>query len=153
VIVRNQGTIFLGGPPLVKAATGEVVSAEDLGGADVHTRQSGVADHYARTTSMRCDRAADRRRNLNRRKQVGLDTGADADSSRLRRGRDSTASCRGRARKPYDVREIIARIVDGSELDEFKPLTARRWSPALRIFTACRSASSPTTACCSPKAR
>jgi len=118
IIVRNQGTIFLGGPPLVKAATGEIVSAEDLGGGDVHTRISGVADHLA-----------------------------ENDAHALFLARRIIAHCRGRRsaamvrqasedpcydpselygliptdpRKPYDVREVIARVVDGSRFDEFK---------------------------------
>jgi 3-methylcrotonyl-CoA carboxylase beta subunit len=118
VIVRNQGTIFLGGPPLVKAATGEEVSAEELGGADVHTRLSGVADHLADDDTHAL--AITRRivRNLNRKKTIGLDLRDPipplhpADEIHGIVPRDT--------RRPYDVREIIARIVDGSELDEFK---------------------------------
>ena len=118
VMVRNQATIFLGGPPLVKAATGEEVSAEDLGGADVHTRQSGVADHYAQDDAHAL--AITRRlvRNLNRRKP---------DQLELRPARPPLADpaemlgvVPADPRQPYDAREVIARIVDGSELDEFK---------------------------------
>jgi len=120
IIVRNQGTIFLGGPPLVKAATGEVVSAEDLGGADVHSRLSGVTDHYA--LDDRHALAIVRRvvGNLNRTKQppVALREPKEPlyDPSEIY-GIIPTDT-----RKPFDVREIIARIVDGSEFDEFKQL-------------------------------
>ncbi|HZP93534.1 MAG TPA: carboxyl transferase domain-containing protein [Burkholderiales bacterium] len=120
IIVRNQGTIFLGGPPLVKAATGEVVTAEELGGADVHARVSGVADHYALNDEHALDMARRAVAHLNLRKSITLD---------LREPREpacSTEELHGvvptDVRKPFDVREIIARIVDGSELDEFKPL-------------------------------
>jgi 3-methylcrotonyl-CoA carboxylase beta subunit len=123
VIVRNQGTIFLGGPPLVKAATGEIVTAEELGGADVHARTSGVADHYAQNDPHAL--ALTRRivGNLNRRKTVSLDL------------RDPLPPAHGAeelygivpadSRIPYDVREVIARIVDASEFDEFKALYAQ----------------------------
>ena len=118
IIVRNQGTIFLGGPPLVKAATGEVVSAEDLGGAEVHTRISGVADHYALDDHHALTIARRVVGNLNHVKRVELDT-RPACAPLL-----SPEELRGvipmDARKPFDVREIIARVVDGSDLDEFK---------------------------------
>jgi len=118
IIVREQGTIFLGGPPLVKAATGEVVSAEDLGGADVHTRLSGVADHYA----------ADDMHALGivRRIVAGLGAGARGLPDRCAPPppRYDPAELHGVVptdlRTPLDPREIIARIVDGSEFDEFK---------------------------------
>ncbi|KAF0185362.1 MAG: 3-methylcrotonyl-CoA carboxylase beta subunit [Hyphomonadaceae bacterium] len=118
IIVKNQGTIFLAGPPLVKAATGEVVSAEDLGGGDVHARISGVVDHLA---SNDVDALQIARRivdNLNRVKKVTLDVREvtpplyDADELYGIIPTDT--------RKPYDVREIIARLVDGSQFDEFK---------------------------------
>jgi 3-methylcrotonyl-CoA carboxylase beta subunit len=118
IIVKEQGTIFLGGPPLVKAATGEVVTPEELGGADVHTRQSGVADHYALNDAHALSIARTIVGNLNRVKRV---------STVLREPREPlypTEELRGvipaDTRKPYDVREVIARVVDGSELDEFK---------------------------------
>jgi 3-methylcrotonyl-CoA carboxylase beta subunit len=120
VIVREQGTIFLGGPPLVKAATGEVVSAEELGGADVHTRISGVADHYAQDD--RHALAITRRLvgNLNRPKRV------DVEIAEPREPLYDSAELYGLLpddlRQPYDVREVIARLVDASEFDEFKPL-------------------------------
>ena len=122
IIVRKQGTIFLGGPPLVKAATGEVVSAEELGGADVHTRISGVADHYAHERRA-CAGASCRRivANLNR-DEAAAGRAARAASRRTTTRRSCTASCPPTTRKPYDVREVIARIVDGSEFDEFKAL-------------------------------
>ncbi|MCO5083484.1 MAG: methylcrotonoyl-CoA carboxylase [Rhizobiaceae bacterium] len=118
VIVRNQGTIFLGGPPLVKAATGEDVTAEELGGADVHTRQSGVADHYALNDEHAlaiCRRIV---RNLNRKKTVSLDLQKPIQP--LHAADEIYGIVPQDTRQPYDVREIIARIVDGSELDEFK---------------------------------
>jgi len=118
IIVRNQGTIFLGGPPLVKAATGEEVSAEDLGGGDVHTRISGVADHLAENDAHALHLARRIVANLNGVKRVGLDvqpTVAPRFDAEELYGVIPTDT-----RKPYDVREVIARIVDGSELDEFK---------------------------------
>ncbi len=118
IIVRNQGTIFLGGPPLVKAATGELVSAEDLGGGDVHTRMSGVADHLAENDLHALALARRIVANLNWHKSLPLRTVAP------RAPNHATEELHGvvptDTRKPYDVREVIARIVDGSELDEFK---------------------------------
>ena len=118
IIVRNQGTIFLGGPPLVKAATGEAVSAEDLGGGDVHTRLSGVADHLAANDLHALRLARDAVSRLNRGKPVH---GALAP---VREPLYDPAELDGiipaDTRKPYDVREVIARIVDGSVFDEFK---------------------------------
>ncbi len=116
IIVRNQGTIFLGGPPLVKAATGEVVSSEDLGGGDVHTRLSGVADHLAENDQHALEIARNIVANLNK-KPNPLPEHVEArlfDASGLY-GIVPTDS-----RKPFDVREVIARIVDGSRFDEFK---------------------------------
>ena len=118
IIVKNQGTIFLGGPPLVKAAIGEVVSAEDLGGGDVHTRLSGVADHLAQNDTHALALARGVVANLNWRKQheqrLAVPKPPLFDASELH-GIIPTDP-----RKPYDVHEIIARIVDGSEFDEFK---------------------------------
>jgi 3-methylcrotonyl-CoA carboxylase beta subunit len=130
IIVKNQGTIFLGGPPLVKAAIGEVVSAEDLGGGDVHTRLSGVADHLADNDlhALALARAAVGNLNWRKAEQVKLQP--------PRAPRFDPAELRGvlpadetgfTSRKPFDVREIIARIVDGSEFDEFKA----RYGPTL----------------------
>ncbi|HYH18694.1 MAG TPA: carboxyl transferase domain-containing protein [Azospirillum sp.] len=120
VIVRNQGTIFLGGPPLVKAATGEVVSAEDLGGADVHSRTSGVTDHYAMNDGHALAIARRIVGNLNRRKPVGLDI--REPEAPLYDPRELYGVIPADPRKPFDVREVIARVVDGSRFDEFKPL-------------------------------
>ncbi len=123
IIVKNQGTIFLGGPPLVKAATGEVVSAEDLGGGDVHTRLSGVADHLAQNDLHALALARSAVAHLNAR---------SSESNRASAPVPSAASAPDfvaeelygviptDTRKPFDVREIIARIVDGSEFHEFK---------------------------------
>jgi len=119
IIVRGQGTIFLGGPPLVKAATGEVVDAEALGGAEVHTAVSGVADHLAEDDAHALQIARRVVGHLNRRKRVEL---------ALRPGREPLYPAEELygivppdTRRPFDVREVIARLVDGSELDEFKP--------------------------------
>ena len=120
IIVRRQGTIFLGGPPLVKAATGEVVSAEDLGGGDVHARESGVADHLAEDDDHALGLARRIVSRLNWRKQGVLKT-APARAP-LYDAEELYGVVEQDARKPYDVREIIARIADGSEFDEFKPL-------------------------------
>ena len=120
VIVRNQGTIFLGGPPLVKAATGEVVSAEDLGGADVHCRTSGVADHYAMNDGHALNIARNIVANLNRRKNPALALKAPAEP--LYPADELYGVIPADPRKPFDVREVIARVVDGSDFDEFKPL-------------------------------
>ena len=120
VIVRRQGTIFLGGPPLVKAATGEVVSAEDLGGADVHSRKSGVTDHYARNDAHALEIARRIVRDLNQDKRVGL---ALREPVRPRYDSEELLGIVPKdTRIPYDVREVIARVVDGSEFDEFKKL-------------------------------
>ena len=118
VIVKGQGTIFLAGPPLVKAATGEVVSAEDLGGAEVHTRQSGVADHYAQDDAHALAIARRIVGHLNRPKAVPLELAEPREP--LYAPDELGGVIPADIRKPYDVREVIARIVDGSELDEFK---------------------------------
>lgn len=120
IIVKNQGTIFLGGPPLVKAATGEVVSAEDLGGADVHSRESGVTDYYAQNDTHALGMARRLVGQLNKVKQVDMDIAAPRDP--LYDPEEIYGIVPRDVKKPYDVREIIARIVDGSELDEFKQL-------------------------------
>jgi len=120
IIVRNQGTIFLGGPPLVKAATGEVVSAEDLGGADVHCRTSGVTDHYAENDAHALALARRIVANLNRVKPPGL--ALREASEPLCDPQELYGVIPADPRKPFDVREVIARIVDGSEFDEFKAL-------------------------------
>jgi len=120
VIVRKQGTIFLAGPPLVKAATGEIISAEDLGGADVHTRKSGVADHYAANDAHALQLVRAIVGNLNSIKQVSLDLKAPIEP--LFDPAELDGVIPSDARESYDVREVIARIVDGSEFDEFKRL-------------------------------
>jgi 3-methylcrotonyl-CoA carboxylase beta subunit len=120
VIVRNQGTIFLGGPPLVKAATGEVVSAEDLGGADVHSRISGVTDHYAENDAHALGIARRIVANLNIVKPAGPALLPPVDP--LYDAAELYGVVPADRRKPYDVREVIARVVDGSEFDEFKKL-------------------------------
>ncbi len=122
IIVKNQGTIFLGGPPLVKAAIGEVVSAEALGGADVHARTSGVADHYALNDEHALEMVRRVVAHLNLRKQVSLDIQESREP--LFAADELPGVIPVDTRKPYDVREVIARIVDGSEMDEFKPLYA-----------------------------
>ncbi len=118
VIVRNQGTIFLGGPPLVKAATGEVVSAEDLGGGDVHTRISGVADHLAESDAHALYLARRIVGNLNRGKPISMELASPEEPAYD--PEELYGVIPTDTRKPYDVREVIARIVDGSRLDEFK---------------------------------
>lgn len=118
VIVRNQGTIFLAGPPLVKAATGEVISAEDLGGAETHGRKSGVVDHVAENDEHALEIVRSIVANLNTMKRVELDVreprtpAFDAEELYGLIPED--------VRAPYDVREVIARVVDGSDFDEFK---------------------------------
>ncbi|MHA3081089.1 carboxyl transferase domain-containing protein [Acinetobacter sp. ANC 5502] len=116
IIVRNQGTIFLGGPPLVKAATGEVVSSEDLGGGDVHTRLSGVADYLAENDRHAIALARNVVANLNKKPQK-IDENIEAP---LFDAKELYGVIPSDARKPFDVREVIARIVDGSRFDEFK---------------------------------
>jgi 3-methylcrotonyl-CoA carboxylase beta subunit len=118
IIVKGQGTIFLGGPPLVKAAIGEIVTPEELGGADVHTRISGVADHYALNDSHALALVRRIVGGLNYRKNVSLDVREPREP--LYPSEELYGVIPADARKPYDVRELIARLVDGSELDEFK---------------------------------
>jgi 3-methylcrotonyl-CoA carboxylase beta subunit len=125
IIVKNQGTIFLGGPPLVKAATGEVVSAEDLGGGDVHTRLSGVADHLAQNDAHALALARQAVGSLNRKKNI--DVQLREPLAPLYDSQEIYGVIPADSRKPYDVREIIARIVDGSEFAEFKA----RFGPTL----------------------
>ena len=120
IIVKGQGTIFLGGPPLVKAATGEVVSAEDLGGAEVHSRVSGVTDHMASSDPHALSIARSIVNNLNRPKTPNVELRDPVPP------KYDPAELYGLMpddlRKPIEIREVIARLVDGSELDEFKPL-------------------------------
>ncbi len=120
IMVKNQATIFLAGPPLVKAATGEEVSAEALGGADVHCKVSGVADHYAQDDQHALELARAAIANLNRKKNIPLVT--IPPRSPLYPIEELEGMIPDDPRKPFDSREVIARIVDGSELQEFKAL-------------------------------
>jgi 3-methylcrotonyl-CoA carboxylase beta subunit len=120
IIVKNQGTIFLGGPPLVKAATGEMVSAEELGGAELHTKKSGVADYLAendRHALALCRRIVG---NLNTKRASGIVLAKPADPKYDTVELDGIVPAD--LKKQYDIREVIARLVDGSEFDEFKAL-------------------------------
>ena len=118
IIVNGTGTIFLGGPPLVKAATGEEVSAEDLGGADVHTRLSGVADYFAEDDEHALHLARNVVGTLHTAKRLPADVIAPEDPAYD--PREIYGIVNADTRKPYDVREVIARMVDGSRFDEFK---------------------------------
>jgi len=120
VIVKGRGTIFLGGPPLVKAATGEVVTAEELGGADVHCRVSGVADHYATDDEHALQTARDIVGGLTSRKVIPWDVEEPEDP--LYDAREIGGIVPTSSRRAYDVHEVIARIVDGSRFSEFKAL-------------------------------
>jgi 3-methylcrotonyl-CoA carboxylase beta subunit len=120
IMVRNQATIFLAGPPLVKAATGEIISAEALGGSDVHCRQSGVADHYADSDEHAIHIARLAVSHLNRKKPTSLLSIESREP--LYSPDELTGIIPTDPRKPFDIREIIARIVDGSDFDEFKAL-------------------------------
>ena len=120
IIVKEQGTIFLAGPPLVKAATGEVVTAEDLGGCDVHCRTSGVADHLANNDHHALDLARKAVARLNRVKPVNGDLTEAIEP--VCNSSEIYGVVPADSRKPYDVREVIARIVDSSDFDEFKAL-------------------------------
>ena len=120
IIVKNQGTIFLGGPPLVKAATGEVVSAEELGGADTHSRTSGVTDHYAEDDYHALAMVREAVRHINWKKQGELQVTKPRPP--LYDPKELYGIVPGNLRKPYDVKEVIARLVDGSEFEEFKAL-------------------------------
>jgi 3-methylcrotonyl-CoA carboxylase beta subunit len=120
IIVKNQGTIFLAGPPLVKAATGEIVTSEDLGGAELHSRISGVTDNMAENDEHALQLARNAISRLNRRKQIALDVREPQLPKYA--PEEIYGVIPADPRQPYDVHEIIARIVDGSEFDEFKPL-------------------------------
>ncbi|CDZ77471.1 Methylmalonyl-CoA carboxyltransferase 12S subunit [Legionella massiliensis] len=120
IMVKNQATIFLGGPPLVKAATGEVISAEELGGAEVHCRQSGVADHYAENDAHALHLARVAISHLNRKKPETVCRIASREP--LYEAKELNGIVPSDPRKPFDIREIIARLVDASEFDEFKAL-------------------------------
>ncbi|MGC1182678.1 carboxyl transferase domain-containing protein [Legionella sp.] len=120
IMVKNQATIFLGGPPLVKAATGEVISAEELGGAEVHCRHSGVADHYAENDAHALHLARVCISNLNRKKESSVKRIETFEP--LYDYKELNGIIPADPRQPFDIREVIARIVDGSEFDEFKAL-------------------------------
>jgi len=120
VIVKGTGTIFLGGPPLVKAATGEEVTAEDLGGADVHCRESGVTDHYAHDDPEAINIARNIVENLNRPEKTHLDIKTPEEP--LYDIKEIYGIIPKDSRRPFDVKEVIARIVDGSKFHEFKAL-------------------------------
>ena len=120
IIVRNQGTIFLGGPPLVKAATGEVVSAEELGGAEVHSRKSGVADYMAENDRHALVLCREIVAGLNTKKSIDIPLAKPAEPKYDASELDGIVPVD--LKKQYDVHEVIARLVDGSEFDEFKAL-------------------------------
>ncbi|XP_066844548.1 methylcrotonoyl-CoA carboxylase beta chain, mitochondrial isoform X1 [Anser cygnoides] len=120
IIVSKQGTIFLGGPPLVKAATGEEVSAEDLGGADLHCRKSGVTDHYALDDSHALHLARKAVRSLNLQKKI--DVTVEPSEEPLFPADEIYGIVGDQLKRNFDVKEVIARIVDGSKFDEFKAL-------------------------------
>ena len=119
IIVKDQGTIFLAGPPLVKAATGEVVSAEALGGGDVHTRMSGVADYLAEDDAHALALARRAVGNLNRQKPAGVVLQSPEDPAYD--PEEILGIVPPDLRKPYDIRELLIRVIDGSRFDEFKP--------------------------------
>src|SRR6476619_5189239 len=125
VIVKGTGTIFLGGPPLVKAATGEEVTAEDLGGADVHTRLSGVADYFAEDDAHALELCRTIVSTLPLAKRAP--TGLVAPEAPRYDPEEIYGIVNADIRKPYDVREILARLLDGSRLDEF----TERYAPTL----------------------
>lgn len=120
IMVKNQATIFLGGPPLVKAATGEIISAENLGGADIHCRESGVADHYAENDEHALSIARQLVHHLNRPQPDNQHRIASIEP--LYPAEELNGIIPTDSRKPFDVREVIARLVDGSIFDEFKAL-------------------------------
>ncbi|MGH7908208.1 MAG: carboxyl transferase domain-containing protein, partial [Candidatus Binataceae bacterium] len=120
IIVKNQGTIFLAGPPLVRAATGEQVSAEELGGGDVHTRISGVSDHLADDDRHALEIARSILGNLGA-KRPGIELAQETPEDPYYDPAELYGIITADPRKPYEVREVIARIVDGSRMQEFKP--------------------------------
>ena len=149
IIVKEQGTIFLGGPPLVKAATGEEVTAEELGGGDLHARTSGVVDHLAVDDRHALQLARDAVANLNRTHEVPVAVQAPEPPTY------DPAELYGivpqDARQPFDVHEVIARIVDGQPVPRVQGrCTATPWSAGSPTSRATRSGSWPTTASCSP---
>ena len=158
IIVKNQGTIFLGGPPLVKAATGEVVTAEELGGGDVHSRTSGVTDHLADDDRHALAIA----REIVRASRIpgagpnarDADRGLSPVLEPLYPAEDLYGIIPTDPRQPFDVREVIARLVDGSEFHEFKALYGTTLVTGFaQPARPARWASSPTTASSSPSRR
>ena len=152
IIVREQGTIFLAGPPLVKAATGEEISAEELGGGDLHARKSGVVDHLAENDEHALTIVRDIVSHL------GDEAGAGIDLREPRPPHYDAEELYGiipdDVRAPYDVHEIIARLVDGVRIPRIQgALRHAPWCAASRTSGACRSRSSPTMASCSARAR
>ena len=146
IMVKEQSSIFLAGPPLVKAATGENVSAEELGGADVLTGISGVADHYAATEAEALERARRCIANLNYQRPETVRRRESREP--LYDARELYGSVPADLRTPYDVREVIARLVDGSEFDEYKSRYGETLVCGFATCTACRWAFWPTTASC-----
>lgn len=120
IMVKDQATIFLAGPPLVKAATGEIITAEALGGSDIHCRQSGVADHYAESDAHALHLARVAVSHLNRQKPIHLQQRLSTEPAYD--VQELIGLIPTDMRKPFDIREVIARVVDGSEFDEFKAL-------------------------------
>ena len=152
IIVKGEGTIFLGGPPLVKAATGEVVSAEELGGAEVHSRISGVTDHYAIDDHHAIGIARRIVGNLNKNKDMPLVV--ETLREPLHPADEIYGIIPNGCARPYEVREVIARIVDGSELrDKFKELYGPTLVCGFARIWGYPSASLPITASSFPKAR
>jgi 3-methylcrotonyl-CoA carboxylase beta subunit len=151
VIVKGTGTIFLGGPPLVKAATGEEVTAEELGGADVHTRISGVADYFAEDDEHAISLVRNIVENM---PATARREPTRASSRRIRRTtREIYGVIQRDIRKPYDVREVIARIVDGSLFHEFKERYATTLVTGFARIFGYKVGISRTTACCSASPR
>ncbi len=153
VIVRGTGTIFIGGPPLVKAATGQDVSAEELGGADVHARRSGVADHYATSDEHALAIVRQIVRGLGMTAPASPPWTTAEPEPPVADPADLYGLVPDDHRSPLEAREVVARLVDGSRFDEFKRSTARRSSAAGRGSRATRSGSSPRTASSSPSRR
>ena len=148
VIVRNQGTIFLGGPPLVKAATGEVVTAEELGGGDLHSKISGVTDHLAHDDRDALAHRAPHRRHARPARSRAV--GRHADRRRRSPTRpSSTTWCPSTRGCPTTCTRSSPGSSTAASSPSSRPSTAPRWSPGSPASTATRSASSPTTACCS----
>jgi 3-methylcrotonyl-CoA carboxylase beta subunit len=156
IIVRDQGTIFLGGPPLVKAATGEVVTAEELGGGDLHARTSGVVDHLAVDDRHALQLARDAVANLPAPPPSSLPAPSSWTCEPEPPAYDPEelyGIVPTDVRQPYDVREVIARIVDGSRFHEFKPLYGETLVTGFARIHGTRSGSSPTTGSCSASRR